>query len=204
MPDLTIEKLQLFLIVVMPGIIAMKVYDLFYPPEKRDFGASLLEAIVYGLINVALWLYPLLLINDRAFIENYPFWYAILSFCFLVLSPVGLAVITAGLRNTAWVADKVGYPNKTAWDDYFKRRQECYILFHLKGGKMVGGYFGRKSYVSTFPQVPEVYVQEVWRVDERGRFVEMVEGTLGMVIRAADCERLEFLLVEENKPNGQK
>ena len=51
MPNLTIEQLQLFLLAVMPGIIAIKVYDLVYPPEKRDFGSSLLEAAAYGLIN---------------------------------------------------------------------------------------------------------------------------------------------------------
>lgn len=41
MPDLTIERIQLFLLVVMPGIITIKIYDLFYPPEKRDFSSSL-------------------------------------------------------------------------------------------------------------------------------------------------------------------
>ena len=66
---------------------------------------------------------------------------------------------------------------------------------------MVGGYFGPNSYATTFPQPPEVYVEEVWRVDEEGRFVEKVDGTLGMVLRIADCDRLEFLCVEEDDQN---
>ncbi len=204
MPDLTLERLQLFLLVVLPGVIAIKVYDLFYPPEKRDFGSSLLEAVAYGLINLAFWVWPLLHINQKGFMEQHPVWYALLSFCFLVLSPGGLALLAVKARNTRWVGSRLGYPTKTAWDDFFKRRRECWILFHLKDGKMLGGYFGPKSYASTFPQLPEVYVEEVWRVDQEGRFLEKVEGTLGMVIRPADCERLEFLIVEGDKPNGQK
>jgi hypothetical protein len=69
---------------------------------------------------------------------------------------------------------------------------------------MLGGYFGERSYVTNFPHPPEIYVEEVWRVDPNGVFVEKVEGTLGMVIRQADCERLEFLVVEEEERDGQK
>lgn len=204
MPDLTIERLQLFLVVVMPGIIAIKVYDLFYPPEKRDFGSSLLEAMAYGLINLAIWGVPLFQINQKAWMEQHLFEYALLSAGFLAISPALLAWGTVKLRNTRFVSSRLGYLNKTAWDDFFKRQQECWILFHMKDGKMMGGYFGEKSYVSTFPQQPEIYVEEVWRVDDRGAFVEKVEGTLGMVIRQALCERLEFHFVEGDNANGTK
>lgn len=203
MPDLTIERLQLFLLVVMPGIIAIKVYDLFYPPEKRDFGSSLMEAAAYGLINLAVWIVPLFYINQKEWIENHPFWYAGCSILFLVVSPILLALLTAKVRNFKWVAKHLGYPTRTAWDEFFRRRQECWILFYLKNGMMVGGYFGEHSYATTYPQPPEIYVEEVYRVDDVGEFVEIVEGTKGMLIRSADCERVEFLAVKE-KTSGQQ
>jgi hypothetical protein len=77
-------------------------------------------------------------------------------------------------------------------------------LFHLKGGKMLGGYFGDQSYAATFPQEPEVYVQEIWRVNDQGEFVEMVEGTLGGVIRMSECERVEFLKVRIRESNEEQ
>lgn len=160
--------------------------------------------MAYGLLNLAIWVLPLISINRKPFMEEHPAWYAFLSGCFLVISPALLAWIAVWLRNTRLVSSRVGHPNKTAWDDFFKRRQECWILFHLKDGKMLGGYFGEKSYVSTFPQQPEIYVEEVWRVDDRGAFLEKVEGTLGTVIRQADCDRLEFLVVEGDNTNGTK
>ena len=76
-------------------------------------------------------------------------------------------------------------------------------MFHLKNGRMVGGYYGAKSYATAYPQAQEVYVEEVYRVDENGKFVEAVSGTMGMVIRQSECERLEFLVVEEEASNGQ-
>ncbi len=56
--------------------------------------------------------------------------------------------------------------------------------------------------VSTFPVAQEIYVQEVWRVDESGKFIEMVPGTMGMFIRMDQCERFEFLAVEGDSRNG--
>ena len=114
MPDLTIERLQLFLLVVMPGIIAIKVYDLFYPPEKRDFGSSLLEAAAYGLLNFAIWVWPLTQINKKGWAEDYPVWYALLSVAFLVVSPALMAWGFVHARNRKWVARHLGYPTKSA------------------------------------------------------------------------------------------
>ena len=73
MPELSLEKLQLFMLVIMPGIIAIKVFDLRHPPEKRDFGSSLMEAVVFGLINFALSVWPLLEINRKGFAKTTPF-----------------------------------------------------------------------------------------------------------------------------------
>jgi hypothetical protein len=197
-PDLTVEQLQLFLVVVLPGVIAIKVYDLFHPPEKRDFGSSLLEAIAYGLINFSFWAWPLLEINRSEFVHEHPIWYALISFGFLVVSPTALACFVVWARTWRRLANLIGDAPKTAWDGFFKRRQECWILFHMKNGKMVGGLFGASSYVSTYPHPQEIYVEKVYRTDERGVFLEIVEGTNGMLIRFDSCDRLEFLTVERS------
>jgi hypothetical protein len=70
-------------------------------------------------------------------------------------------------------------------------------MFHLKDGTRFGGYFGLDPHASSFPAEPEVYVQDVWRVDERGRFGENIAGNAGMVVRYADCSLMEFYRTEE-------
>lgn len=214
MPDLTLEKLLPLLLVVLPGYISIKLLDAFFPPEKREIGSSVLELIAFGLVNGLIWFPFVLYYEGRdAFAQGFAPWYlsyaewypvncVFLTLCFL-LTPALLALGFVWLRKRAWVTAYIGHATKTAWDDFFKRRRECWILFHLKSGKMLGGYFGEDSYATSFPIKPEVHVEEVWRVNERGEFAEKVDGTLGMVIRLDDCERMEFLCVEQENQNVQ-
>jgi len=74
-PDLSIEKLQLFLLIVFPGIIALKVYNFLQPSEKRDFGSSILEAAAYGLLNFALVSGLLIYLNSDGFPQRHPWLY---------------------------------------------------------------------------------------------------------------------------------
>src|SRR5205807_117133 len=92
---------------------------------------------------------------------------------------------------------------KTAWNHFFHRRRPCFMLFHLKNGNLIGGYYGMGSYVATFPHAPEVYVSQTWKMND-GHFVEPIENTLGMVIRFADCDLIEFLCPEESSDDGQE
>lgn len=197
MPDLSIEKLIFFLFAVLPGFIAIQVYSLKCPTAKRDWGNSLVEAITYSLINLAIWLWWVLPIVRTHFdqINHWELAAAIACVCFV--SPVGLALCWHWLRTTFLHRRlKMDHPTPRGWDHFVRNNHECWLLFHWKNGKLSGGYFGEHSYASTFPLEPEVYVEEMWRVDERGEFIEMVENTLGGVIRLSECERVEFLKVE--------
>jgi hypothetical protein len=84
----------------------------------------------------------------------------------------------------------------TAWDFLFSQRSAFWVLFHLRNGQRIGGFFGRESYASSYPIDAEIYVENVWRVDENGRFAENVEGNAGMIIRYADCHMMEFYRAE--------
>jgi hypothetical protein len=98
------------------------------------------------------------------------------------------------MRNSALLA-KWGLvtPHPTAWDNFFARRETCWMIFHLKSGATIGGHYGIGSHASSFPNEADVYVSEAWRLDEHGRFTEQVDGTMGVLIRREDCELIEFL-----------
>jgi len=53
MPNLTAEQLALTLVFVVPGFVALRVYDLFVPGQFRDSGKSLLDAVSYSMLNLA-------------------------------------------------------------------------------------------------------------------------------------------------------
>jgi Family of unknown function (DUF6338) len=204
MPDLSIEKLIFFLFAVLPGFIAMQVYGLKCPTAKRDWGNSLVEVITYSLTNLTIWLAWVLRIVRTPFkdIDSLELTAAVICVCFV--SPILLSLGWYWLRTTFLHKKlKMDHPTPRGWDHFVKIHPEYWVLFHWKNGKVSGGYFGGDSYASTFPQEPEIYVEEMWRVDDRGEFTEMVEGTLGGVIRISECERVEFLRIERGEcPNG--
>jgi hypothetical protein len=195
--DLTISKIQLFLFVVLPGFVAIRAYEMRAPPEKRDFPTLLLDSVAYSLLNLIAWAWAVKPLNEDNFPLEHPILYAMASAGMLVIFPAVVGYFFYDLR-AGWLHSKLKFdhPTRTGWDWFFGRGKHCYILFHLKEKKLLGGYYGEKSFVSAAPQPPEVYVEEVWRVDDRGEFIEKVEGTMGCVIRLADCERVEFLEVE--------
>ncbi len=185
--NISLENLQVFLLVVLPGFVAIKVYDLFCPPEKRSFGESLVDAVAYGLINFALWSWMLFDLDLKSSPQENPALFTLKCLLFLIVSPLALAYGLYRLRSWKWLAHKfnIDEPTKTAWDHFFCKGVRCYMLFHLKNGMKVGGFFGPNSYVATFPQKQEIYVEQVWRVDqEHCTLDDATKGTLGMVVRA--------------------
>jgi hypothetical protein len=55
MPDLTIDKLLIFFFAVAPGVVAMQFYSLLCPWPERNWGNSLVEALTYSTIILAIW-----------------------------------------------------------------------------------------------------------------------------------------------------
>jgi hypothetical protein len=195
-PDLTFDKLIFFVFAVAPGFIAIQVYSLKCPTARKDLGNSLVEVITYSLINLALWIWWVQSLIRRPFdqINKFELTAAFMIVC--VVSPAALSLLCYYLR-TRLLHHKLGldHPIPRGWDYFIRNHSEFWVLFHLKGGKLLGGYFGSRSFAATFPHDQEIYVEEIWRVDERGEFVEAVENTLGGVIRISECERVEFLRV---------
>jgi hypothetical protein len=199
MPELDLEKLQLFLVFIVPGFVALKVYDLLVPAEKRDPGASLIEIITYSLVNLVLMSWAIYLVSREGFAQTHRTCYFISVIGIAFFTPAILAVIVYKARVSKWVGRWILHPMPTAWDFYFGKRQQCWVLFHLKNGKMAGGFFGENSYASSFPHEPDLYVEQVWRIDEQGRFKEKIKETEGMIIKYDDCDMFEFFSAGEEK-----
>jgi hypothetical protein len=66
------------------------------------------------------------------------------------------------------------------------------VRFHRKEGTDLGGYFGERSFATSSPEGQEIYVEEVWRLDEDGRFIEPVEESQGAIVHSEDCTLIEF------------
>lgn len=187
MPELSIETLLLFAVFVAPGLVALRVFRLFVPTERVETAATLLTALTYSMVNYALtfWLVDIA-ITGRGWTR------AALLVLVVLISPTLLAVATYLLRTSRFLGRWLDHPAPTGWDFFFLQRKPCWVLFHLRSGAKVGGWYGPKSRASLYPFDQEMYVESVWRLDEDGKFLERVPETGGAIVRFADCEVIEF------------
>ncbi|MBM4045281.1 MAG: hypothetical protein FJ279_09220 [Planctomycetes bacterium] len=199
MTTLTVENLQLFLIFVVPGFIALKVYALRIPGERLDVSSAMLDAITYSMANLGLMSWLVILLRRESFAANHPVLFLLGTFVILVITPALLALGVCSFRTSEFAKRWLVHPAPSGWDFFFSQRRPCFILFHLRNGKLLGGFYGMRSFASSFPNEPDVFVEEVWRVDEYGRFTERVPDTAGCFVRYAECERIELFRAEEEK-----
>jgi hypothetical protein len=196
MPDLTLDKLLIFVFAITPGLFSMQLYALWHPGQKREWGSALLEILTYSSLNFVPWFPWIARLIQPGYAAAHPPELCLAFLLICLLSPTLLTTVFSLLRW--YILPKLGmdHPTRTAWDHYIRRHRTFFVLAYLKGGEMIGGLYAERSYASAFPVDPELYVQEVWQVDKDGRFLEAVPASLGTVIRLSECKTIEFFKVE--------
>lgn len=192
---LRLDTLNLFLFFVVPGFVSLKFYDLTVPSARRNFAESTLEVISFSMINLALWYWLIDLMSFRGLRANSPAAYYAAMFVILFVSPASLALITQRLLRSDFLRGRIVHPTPLAWDYLFSQGKSYWILCHMKSGQKVGGYYSQRSFASSHPHPPEVYIEKLWKLDTEGRFVAEAEQTAGALIRADECHLIEFFRV---------
>jgi hypothetical protein len=172
----------------------MKVHDLIVPSDARDWSASVIEVASYGMVNFALfsWI-PAVAAGRELFARR------VLELLFLVVAPAGLAVASRSILKSKLLRKVLLYPSPTAWDYFFQQRRPVWVLAHLKSGRKIGGIMAAGSAASSYPREGDLYVEQLWRVDEDGKFLERIEQSAGALIARSECVYVEFF-----SPDGQQ
>lgn len=197
------DTLTLFLYFVVPGFVAVKAFDLLIPSERRDFGAELIQLVSYSLFNWVLFA-RLLTISKAMNPAELEFGSLAARIGYVFVCPVILALIAYYLRSSQILRRLLTRlrihlvdPMPTAWDHFFKSGQSCYIIFHLKSKDIIGAAFHGRSFATAYPDLQEIYVEELWVVDAvTRRFVQRVTNTKGAIIKMDDCDYIEMYATE--------
>jgi Family of unknown function (DUF6338) len=186
-PELKIEQLLLIAGFILPGAISMYVYGLKVPQKEFELKDRIAEAICFSLVNFLIVWLPV----QRSLASGLASAYPVISWIVLILSfiivPVLWPFIVVWVLQRAerhgWIAVRA----RTAWDDFFGRQEtECWLQVELAEGRVIGGRFGRRSFASSWPDPGHLFMEEVWRVDEDGYFVDPLPGSAGILLRPAD------------------
>ena len=184
------EALALFLILFIPGFISLKVYDLLIPSERRDFTKSLFDAMAYTALNFAALLWLIALVRSG---RLNPWQWYMAMFVLLIGMPALWPVLFLQIRKHPIISRRLKSPNARVWDDIFAKRTPYWVIVHLKDQRRVGGLYGGKSFTSHSPAPPEIYLEQVWHLDQSGGFSgTVVTSTAGILIMGTDILALEF------------
>lgn len=186
------DSFLLSVLLFLPGFVSIKVYDLIIPGERRDFGGAAVEAVGFSAINFALlsWI----IIPYLVYVDGTPWWTAVVVLVIvLAVGPVLWPVLLVWFLRSVLARRHFLGPVPKPWDEIVRRKGQCWMILHLKDGRSIGGRFGRDSMMSNFPAPEQLYVEEVWSLDERGAFDSKVERSGGMLVDAEDILVLEVL-----------
>jgi len=83
-------------------------------------------------------------------------------------------------------------PIPKPWDYVFLKREPYWIIIHLKDGKWIGGIYNKDSYASVYPIEEQIYLQEVWELDEKGKFIKPIERSKGIIVMRESISSVEL------------
>ncbi|MGY1603108.1 DUF6338 family protein [Geodermatophilus sp. SYSU D00815] len=216
------------LVLVVPGIVFAAVRRRLKGPvpEDRDFSVRLSRAIAVSVLLDLIYVAALGPMLVRRYGErvadpgNLTDWVddilplSGLAFALLLAVPTVLAFALQirlrrpHLRRDAWsplYLAPVYHPTPTAWDRAAPTNADCFIRIRTSEGTWVGGWVGSggRSFVSTYPEPRDIFIEYEWELDDEGVFKRPVYGSRGIFVPLTGSERVSWVkwpAPEEEQP----
>ncbi len=206
----TLQQIILLVLFVLPGITYQFVRERMRGPVpgERDLAERVLRALTASivldaiyLIAVGPWLVHMIKPSGRS-------WFATAAAQPRQAAAVSLAlffVIPAAVALAAGMIERLRHPSRfdpvpTAWDGAFRERSTGFVRVRLKSGTWVGGWYGRRSRASAYPNQPDLYLESAYMMGNDGSFGPRVQATGGVYVSMTDVEVLEFVEVADTEP----
>ena len=189
-----LEYLLAFATLILPGFLVMKFIRLKVPNKDFLLKDMLFEALVYSLLNLAIfgWAPYLLLYYEYIVLS-------IIAFIFtLTISPILLTFCYIKNIDSKWFSKYFDIQMPTAWDWYFSQRKNAILLIRMVDDTEVIGYFGNNSYVTSYPNEGSIYMEKIYRKSSDSQSIEEIPSSQGMLITKDKYKTVEFYTTEGN------
>ncbi len=187
------NKLALFIAFVVPGFIAIKVYELLSPSRQIDTSKQVIDAVSYSCLNYAILFWPIVVVESSDLSVSHPQIYALFYMLVLFFAPVLLVIFWKYLRELDWIQKFAPHPTQKPWDFLFGQRHTYWVIVTLKNGEKIGGMYGPKSFASSAPSEEQIYLEEQWILNEDGGFDRKANQTSGIIILSSEIRSVEFM-----------
>ncbi|MCZ4657421.1 hypothetical protein BFG51_04295 [Dietzia alimentaria] len=205
----TLFQVIAILLLVVPGIVftAVRRYLRGPGPDEKDFSVRLIHAVAASAVFDCLYLIVAgpWIVSRFAMVGDATLPAALedpraTGATVLVLA-VGIPALTAGIfhvrfRRGRWPFMLVErrHSTPTAWDYAAPARADCYVRIYTSDGKWVGGYMPQSSgFVSTYPELRDIFIPQQWEMSPDGEFLSPIEGSQGIYVPLIGPERVEWV-----------
>lgn len=194
------EQLSLILGYVVPGLVVLYVRAQFLTgrvgPHKDALLSYFTLSVIYlAVVNAAL---PLATGSTAPLHEQTRYWLPILLGGAAVFG--ALVGLNASLGATRRLLAKCGlhlpHVMESAWDWKFSRFAGGLVMVTLKDGSRVSGWCGKGSFIGSDPKERDLYLAQVYDVDEEGTWTMRTPGK-GVYITGGEVRLIEFIPASE-------
>lgn len=185
------SKATIFVLLVIPGFVSLKVYELIYPTGNKDTSKQLIDAVAYSCLNYALLFWPIHEVESSRASIDHPNLYALFYLAVLFLCPVLWVLMFQRLRTLRWLQGILPHPIGRAWDYVFGQRRAYWVIVTLTDGERVAGRYDSNSFASSFPAPDQIYLEETWHLNHEGGFDRPRAESAGTLV-LANIKSIEF------------
>jgi len=183
---------------LVPGFIIESIVSALLPRKVEDNKLLFLRFLTYSCVNHALWWWLIDLLLHSEFSVGHPWISHVVWFWIVFISPIFLGLGWAKLNQRdivramlQWLGFDPVHVIPTAWDWKFSTTQPVWIMVTLMNGSTVCGFFGSNSFASSAPEERDLFIEEVYRLDEGLRW-KPVENSDGILLRDGEIKYVEF------------
>ncbi len=200
----TLEALIIIALVIAPGfVLATFASWVTAFGERTSDLRFLLPTITAGtIIHVLLspWTVRLVDFYDDRSLRAHNVEVILWGLVTLLLVPASLGIVTGWLSNTRPI-DRLldgiglGYIDRmpSSWEYVMRLQRAGFVRVHLKEGGVIGGRYSGNSFAgSAAGSSPDLYLEDVWRLNDRGDFERSLLDNWGVWIAADTMQYVEF------------
>jgi hypothetical protein len=111
----------------------------------------------------------------------------------LFVSPLLIVVAWKKIRSSSKFQASVPHPTFKPWDFVFGQKKSYWAHVHLTDGTKISGLYHDQSFTSSAPASEQIYLEQVWIVDDDGAFVRMVDGSAGAIVSSERINYIELI-----------
>jgi hypothetical protein len=180
-----------FFALLFPGIVALAVYDLRVPSERRKWSDMGIALVAYSIV---------IDVFSAAYLKLFPIGPADTAYIVVfgivadVLVPVAIGWTVVDVRQTLARRGVILPAVPKAWDEFFDRikGRSLALVLTLSDGRKIGGFWDEDPFASSFPCDEDLLITLPAIVDQdTGIFVQRAIAHEGLLVRREDIITIE-------------